>query len=169
MSLLVWNDRNWRGGLLMMEHPKSRKIISRKEKHVVLDDPSFIKRWSISISFQIWNISWLLLLNHNLLHSHPNLQCNGSTLKLLCVYTLVNSRLFSHQVVSQGNIYYPITTSMPMSPMCEAVFTWLCPVSSWKTLWLCSPCRSPWDTGAISQTFPITREASWWLFSVMFP
>lgn len=43
--------------------------------------------------------------------------------KLLCVYTLVNSRLFSHQVVSQGNIYYPITTTMPMSPMCEAVFT----------------------------------------------
>lgn len=48
---------------------------------------------------------------------------NGLTLKLLCVYTLVNSRLFSHPDVSQGNIYYPITTTMPISPMCEAGFT----------------------------------------------
>lgn len=51
------------------------------------------------------------------------LQFKIKTLKLVFVYTLVNSRLFSHQVVSPGNIYYPIITKMPMSPMCEAVFT----------------------------------------------
>lgn len=78
----------------------------------------------------------------------------------LFVYTLVNSRLFSHQVVSQGNIYYPIITTMPMSPMCEAVFTWLYTISSWKTLWLCRSCLSHWDTGAISQMFPTTQEDS---------
>ncbi len=83
-----------------------------------------------------------------------------TTLKLLCVYTPVNSRLFSHQVVSQGNMYYPIITAMPMSPMCEAVFTWLYTISPWKTLWLCSHRLSHWDTGAISQTFPPTHEAS---------
>lgn len=49
------------------------------------------------------------------------LQCY--ILIVIALTGLVNPRLFSHQVVSQGNIYYPIITTVPISPMCEAVFT----------------------------------------------
>lgn len=43
--------------------------------------------------------------------------------KFWSVHIVVKSRLFSHQVVSQGNIYYPIITNTSMSPMCEPGFT----------------------------------------------
>lgn len=56
----------------------------------------------------------------------PNLATNNvrdDRVGLESVHILVKSRLFSHQLVSQGNIYYPIIAKMSMSRMCEPGFT----------------------------------------------